>query len=89
MKAAPACSPQEQTDALLSSLLLCPLQIPAQATLAQRALMKIPSRVAAHPARAEFACVGHLADATKVAIMYAAVILSDAALDAFLVMSSK
>ena len=61
----------------------------AHAPLAQRGLVKIPARVAAHPARTELTRVRQLADAAWVFAMDAAVMALHAALDAFLVMPSE
>ena len=58
-------------------------------SLAQRRLVEISARVAAHPARTELARVSHLPDAARVVTVYAAVVIPHAALDALFVVSSE
>src|SRR5947209_7911439 len=58
-------------------------------SLAQRRLVEISARVAAHPARTELARVSHLPDAARVVTVYAAVVILHATLDAFFVVSSE
>src|SRR5438105_4405309 len=58
-------------------------------SLAQRRLVEIPARGAAHPARAELARVSHLPDTARVVTVYAAVVVLHAALDALFVVSSE
>jgi hypothetical protein len=61
----------------------------SQTSLAHRGFIKVTAMITAHPTRAEFARVRHLSYPARVFAVSGAVIVLNAALDAFFVMSSE